>query len=91
MSTAATEMHSQAEMVACAYCAALFHPKRRWEAFCKPSCRSAFNVDIGASGRVVSVRRLKRGVSLILHLDGPAGEAGLNLKVGDTVRAVRRP
>jgi hypothetical protein len=89
-----TPMHQgaqQGEMRACAYCRTLFEPKKRWAAFCKPECRTAFDVDFGATGRVVTVRKLKTGVSLILRATGPAAERLLNLTPGDQVRAVKQP
>lgn len=76
----------------CAYCATLFEPKKRWAAFCKPECRTSFDVDIGATGTVKGVRKLSRNrVSVIVWLEGPAAERALNLNQGDRVRAVRQP
>lgn len=75
----------------CAYCATLFEPKKRWAAFCSSDCRTSYDVDVGATGRVVTVRKLKTGVSIILRATGPAAERLLNLTPGDQVRAVRQP
>jgi endogenous inhibitor of DNA gyrase (YacG/DUF329 family) len=81
----------QAAMRSCPYCETLFAPRRRWEAFCSSKCRLAFDVDRGAQGRVVSVRRLRRGVSVVVHLHGPAAERALNFTPGETVNLVKRP
>jgi hypothetical protein len=80
-----------AEQKPCAYCASLFAPKKAWAAFCSPDCRTSYDIDIGATGRVSSVRKLRNGVSIIVRLSGPAAERALNLTPGDRVRAVRQP
>lgn len=45
----------------------------------------------GAEGRVVSVRRIRSGASVVIHLIGPAAEAALQLRLGERVRVVRQP
>lgn len=49
MTDSAPQMHSEAQGeapgagTACAWCDGLFTPTRRWNRFCKPGCRNAFN------------------------------------------------
>lgn len=86
-------MHSeptQRETRPCAYCQALFAPKREWERFCKPGGRRAYDLDFGLRGAVKSVRKLKAGVSIVIHLpEGSAGERAFKLGLGELVRIVR--
>lgn len=83
---------TQRETRPCAYCSALFAPKREWEQFCKPGCRRAYDLDFGTRGAVKSVRKLKAGVSVVIHLPGgPAAERALKLALGELVRIVRGP
>lgn len=42
-------------------------------------------------GKVAAVRRLRRGVSVVIHLEGPAAERALNLGIGDVARLTVRP
>ena len=80
---------AQAELRACPYCEALFAPKRLRQDFCGPRCRKGFHDDVGATGKVAGVTRLKRGVSLIIHYpDGPAAERAIELHKGASVRVV---
>ncbi|MBS0380140.1 MAG: hypothetical protein JSS29_16790 [Proteobacteria bacterium] len=81
----------QGEMRTCAYCHSMFTPKRRWEAFCKSRCRMAYEADFGAQGKVASVRRLKNGVSVVVHLEGPAAERAVKLGLRELVRITRKP
>jgi hypothetical protein len=69
----------------------MFGPKRRWEVFCSKKCRNDFQADFGATGKVASVRKLRRGVSIVIHLEGPAAERALNLEPREIVRLVKRP
>lgn len=81
----------QAEIRTCPYCQVLFMPKRIRQDFCGPRCRKGFHDDIGATGLVAGVTRLKRGVSLIIHLaDGPAAERAIELHKGTEVRVVTK-
>ncbi|HJS88704.1 MAG TPA: hypothetical protein VJ738_01925 [Steroidobacteraceae bacterium] len=73
----------------CQYCGGTFRPSRPWQAFCSAAHRTAFDKEFGSAGTVASVRRLRRGVSVVLHLDGPAAERALNLEIGAEVRIVR--
>jgi hypothetical protein len=47
--------------------------------------RDAYHAEIGISGKVAAVRRLKTGVSVVMHLEGPAAERALNLEIATTV------
>jgi hypothetical protein len=87
------EMHSeprQTEARSCAYCRALFQPRRPWQPFCSVQCRNGYNADIGTQGVVASVRRINRGASIVVHLEGPAAQRALNLQLKDVVRIVPR-
>lgn len=83
---------AQAEMIPCAYCQTLFTPTKRWERFHAPKCRTAYDVEIGATGKVMSARKLTRGrVSVIIWLEGPAAERAMKLSPGDLARVTRQP
>lgn len=82
---------AQQAMTPCAYCRTLFSPKRPWAAFCSTRCRCAYNVEVGATGKVASVRRLRKGASVVVHLEGPAAEQALHLSLRELVRLVRKP
>lgn len=77
--------------ICCAYCSDPFPPGKAWSAFCSAKCRNAYDVEVGATGRVAAVRRIKSGASLVIHLTGPAAERALKLLLGERVRAVRQP
>lgn len=81
----------QMEAATCAYCRDFFLPARRWSAFCSARCRNAFETDFGATGVVASVRRLRKGVSVVIHLDGPAAERALKFGIREPVRLTRKP
>lgn len=81
----------QFEARCCSYCRALFSPTKRWQAFCSGRCRNDFNVDFGTHGQVASVRRINRGASIVIHLEGPAAERALKLALKDPVLLVKRP
>ena len=84
------EKPAEPEKRLCPYCDVPFLPRTRWQAFCSVAHRNAYDVEIGALGRVASVRRLRRGVSVVVHLaDGPAAERALNLEIGTSVRVVK--
>lgn len=76
---------------ACRYCGASFEPRRSWAVYCSPRCRDAFAADIGMTGKVASVRRLRKGISIVMHFDGSAGERALKLAIGECVRVVHNP
>lgn len=83
---------AQIEARPCAQCHGLFQPARPSQAFFTTRCRQQFHVDHGIEGTVVSVRRIHRGASIIVHLpDGPASEAAMLLKLKDKVRVVDLP
>lgn len=83
---------AQSHERACAYCGGPFDARKPWAAFCKPQCRAAFDVEVGATGTVKAVRRLTKGrVSVILWLDGPAAERAIHLEPGAAARVTRSP
>ncbi|HZO14115.1 MAG TPA: hypothetical protein VFB62_12675 [Polyangiaceae bacterium] len=81
----------QFEAKPCAYCHSLFSPRRAQQDFCADSCRRSFFIDIGKTGRATSVRKTRRGASIIVHFKGPAAVAALQLAIGDRVRLVETP
>jgi hypothetical protein len=82
----------QAAMRTCAYCTSLFAPRKGWATFCSPKCRTAYDVEVGATGKVASARKLARGrVSVIVWLEGPAADRAMKLSPGDLVRLVKAP
>lgn len=81
-------MVTQLSAASCAYCLALFMPRRSAQEFCSAKCRSAYHVDHGAEGSVASVRRIHRGASIVVHLTGPAAERALKLRLRERVRVV---
>lgn len=82
---------AEPESRACPYCGAAFAPKRPWQRFCSAAHRTAFDKEYGAVGKVAAVRRLRRGVSVTVHLDGAAAERAFNLAIGAAVQLSRRP
>lgn len=88
-------MHQEGQKQAlrsCAYCHGLFEPKKRWAVFCKSECRTAYDVEIGATGAVRGVRKLSGSrVSVTVWLEGPAAERALNLNHSDQVRLIHQP
>lgn len=72
-------------------CQVLFKPETPWQTFCCPGHRNAYDREYGALGTVASVRKLRRGVSVVIHLDGPAAERALNLNPRELVRLVKKP
>lgn len=82
---------SQSEALPCPCCHSLFQPKRPTQRFCSARCRASFHTDVGASGKVASVRRIRRGCSVVIHLAGPAAEAALQLHLAQIVRLVVAP
>lgn len=84
-------LDTQQEAIACPCCHSLFQPKRPQQAFCSARCRASFHTDVGASGKVASVRRIRRGCSVVIHLAGPAAEAALQLHLAQIVRLVVTP
>jgi hypothetical protein len=85
----ADQDHAQVEARVCAYCHTLFAPKRLAQGFCSQRCRAGYHVDIGTMGKVASVRRINRGASVVIHLEGPAAEAALKLELRQKVRVVK--
>ena len=81
---------TEPELRACPYCGVTFTPKRPWQRFCSAAHRTAFDKEYGAVGKVATVRRLRRGVSITVHLEGPAAERALNLQIGTRICLSRR-
>ena len=76
----------QVRAIRCDGCEALFVPKRPWQRFHSTACRNAWHAEHGHRGTVKSVRRLKRGWSVTVHME----DAGA-LELGTVVQMVRRP
>lgn len=73
----------------CAYCRSLFLPKRKRQDFCDDKCRMGFHKDVGTTGTVAGVTRIKRGVSVVIHFaTGPAAERAVKLMKGEVARVV---
>ena len=70
----------------CPQCQGTYQPARPSQVFCGKKCRDAWHIDHGHRGAVASVRRLKRGISIVLHTDD---EGLLNLELGQVVRVVK--
>lgn len=82
---------SQAPLRTCPLCKVAFEPKKPWQAFCCAEHRTAYDQEFGTLGKVATVRKIKTGVSVSIHLSGPAAERALNLALGELVRLVRQP
>lgn len=78
-----------AEMM-CAQCAGAFLQKKPWQSFCSSQCRNDYAVQFGRCGKVRGVRKVKDGVSITVHFQGPAGEAALKLALHQPVTLVPR-
>jgi hypothetical protein len=69
----------------CAHCHAEFKPKREAK-YCGNKCRSAAHRQVhpgpGISGQIKAVRRLKSGVSVVVHT---RDEASLRLVLGTEI------
>lgn len=92
--SAAAPMHSEPvrdELRTCPYYRNLFRPRTPWQAFCSSKHRTAYDVEFGAIGVVANVRKLRKGVSVVIHLDGPAAERALRFGLRDPVRLVGKP
>lgn len=76
------------ESKTCPYCGGTFAPKRPWQRFCCGAHRTAFDKEYGTVGKVAAVRRLRRGVSVTIHLQAAAAERALNQTIGATVQLV---
>jgi hypothetical protein len=48
-------------------------------------------VDLGTTGRVVSVRRISKGASVVMHFTGPAAESALQLRLAAVARLTEAP
>lgn len=68
----------------CSGCGQAFTPRRPQQRFCSAGCRNAYHVDHGHRGKVKSVRRLKRGWSIVLHAEDAGG-----FELGEVLRLVR--
>lgn len=74
----------------CPLCSVAFAPKKPWQTFCCAEHRTAYDQEFGTMGKVATVRKIKTGVSVSIHLSGPAAERALNLGIGEAVRIVRK-
>lgn len=75
----------------CPLCSVAFTPRTRWQTFCCAEHRTTYDQEFGTLGKVATVRKIKTGVSVSIHLRGPAAERALNLLLGDAVRVVKAP
>jgi hypothetical protein len=83
---------AQIDMRECPACPTLFTPQRESQVFCTDRCRRNFANDVGATGRIASVRRLQRGVSVVMHFaDGPSADRAINFTPGQHLRIVEQP
>jgi hypothetical protein len=81
----------QTEFRFCHYCKKTFTPRRLRQEFCNPHCRKGFHDDVGATGEVAGVTRLKKSVSVVIHLpNGPAADRAIELLKGTEVRLVTK-
>lgn len=79
---------SQGEIGVCPNCASLFRLRRPTQRFCGPKCRAAHAREVGQAGILVSSRRLRRRISLVIHTED---EAVLSAPLGTRYRLVREP
>jgi hypothetical protein len=79
-----TRSHGGVALIACKHCQTAFVPSRPSQVFCGHKCRAAYHVDHGHQGAVKSVRRLKSGWSITLHVDDASG-----FQLAERVRLVR--
>lgn len=75
----------------CRWCGSSLEEKRAHAEFCGDRCRLDWHRNQPPEGAVRSVRKLKRGVSVVVHLEGPAAERALKLDLGELVRIVQGP
>lgn len=75
----------------CPLCHASFRPAKPWQTFCCAEHRTAYDQEFGTLGKVATVRKIKTGVSVSIHLSGPAAERALNLVLGEAVKVVKAP
>lgn len=83
---------SPVESRSCRWCGSSLAGKRADAGFCGDRCRTDWHRSQPPEGAIKAVRRLKRGVSVTVHMpDGRAAERALKLELGDLVRIVRGP
>lgn len=85
-----TRTPQQTELTECAWqgCRELFSPRFPGQRFHLAKCRAAYARHIGMVGTLVSSRRLRRRISLIIHTE----DAGvLDAPLGTRFRLVREP
>lgn len=75
----------------CAFCGGEFAARKDWQKFCCAEHRTAYDQEFGTLGKVATVRKIKTGVSVSIHLTGPAAERALNLELGSPARITRPP
>lgn len=78
----------ESEIRGCALCGGQFMASRPSQTFCGRKCRKTFFEEIGASGIVAAVRKIKGGASVVIHLSGPAAQSALGLELKGNVRLV---
>lgn len=80
------EASQEPQQRVCPTCASVFTPRSSWGRFCSTRCRNAYHAEHGHTGKVKSVRRLKRGWSVTVWMDDAA-----SLELGTAVRLAREP
>lgn len=57
--------HSSATQQRCDGCGGVFAPRRRWQRFCKPGCRSAFHTAMSPEALRRDIEDLKRRLAAL--------------------------
>jgi hypothetical protein len=85
------EMHLEAAAAdkRCGMCHSPFRARTPWQSFCSTRCRTAFAVEHGTEGQVSGVRKVKNGVNVVVHFEGPSAEHALKLLLRESVRLLR--
>lgn len=90
MSAETVHTASPARPDACRWCGGSLAGKRADAEFCCDRCRLDWHRNQPPEGVVRGVRKLKTGVSVVIHLPGgPVAERALKLALGESVRIVR--
>jgi hypothetical protein len=69
-------------------CRGGYVPKTTWQAFCSARCRNEYTVEFGTTGDVAGVRKVKGGVNVVIHFEGPGAEHAIRLALREPVRVV---
>ena len=78
--------------VGCLHCGGSFRPRKRWQRFCSPKCRTAHHAaaDGALRGVVSKVSVMRRGkVSVVVHFDLEDRERAGGLTPGDVIEVLR--